>query len=295
MASSTKDLVLVIVGPTASGKSDIAMNVAKRRNGEIICADSRTIYKGMDLGTAKPTKEDQKEIPHHLLDIVRPGEKFTAYDFKKRAEEAIQDIQSRGKLPILVGGTGLYIDSVILDYQFSSEIDPTKRVEFEKLAVEQLIEYCYKSNINLPKNYKNKRHLVSAILHNNNTLPEKRDKPKSTIIVVGITTEKDVLKQRIAKRAEYIFSHGVVEEAKKLGKMYGWENEAMTGNIYPLIKSFLENKISLEEAKAKFVTLDWRLAKRQLTWLRRHDFICWYPLDKIEEIIITTLAKAEQK
>jgi len=295
MAPNSNKPLLVIVGPTASGKSDIAMKIAKKRHGEIICADSRTIYKGMDLGTAKPTKQDQKEVAHHLIDVVQPGGRFTAHDFKRQAEKVIEDIWSRNKLPILVGGTGLYVDSVVLDYQFPPEASSVRRLYLETLTTDQLIDYCYKNNIILPKNNKNKRHLVAAILHKNSILPDKRKQPKMTTHVVGITTEKTILRQRIARRAEYIFSHGVVEEAKELGKMYGWNNEAMTGNVYPLIKDYLEGELTLQEVKDKLITLEWRLAKRQLTWLKRHSFIHWSSLDRAENLILAILAKTEQK
>lgn len=120
MKARIKPLV-VIVGETASGKSDLAMLLANKFNGEIICADSRTVYKGMDIGTAKPSKSDQDKTPHYLLDLVEPGEKYNAATFKKDATEAIKEISSRGKLPIMVGGTGLYVDSVIFDYDFDNK------------------------------------------------------------------------------------------------------------------------------------------------------------------------------
>lgn len=119
--------LVVITGPTASGKTSLAMEVAKLFNGEIICADSRTIYKGMDIGTAKPTKKEQAAIPHHIIDVVEPNQSFTVADFKELALKAIDDITKRGKLPIMVGGTGLYIDSVIFDYQFGPAGDAKKK------------------------------------------------------------------------------------------------------------------------------------------------------------------------
>lgn len=111
--------LIVIVGPTASGKTTLAIELARRLDGEIICADSRTVYKGMDIGTAKPTEEEQLFVPHHLLDVVDPGERFTVADFKRLANEAIIDIIGRGKVPIMVGGSGLYIDAVLFDYKFA--------------------------------------------------------------------------------------------------------------------------------------------------------------------------------
>src|SRR5688572_21256799 len=155
--------LIVIAGPTASGKSALAMKVAKKYNGEIICADSRTVYKGMDIGTAKPSAVDRKEVPHHLLDIVQPNQPFTAADFKEQALAAIDDISGRGKLPIMVGGTGLYIDSVIFDYRFGDPADPDKRAQLQDMTLEQLQQMCVMEGIRLPENTKNKRHLVRAV------------------------------------------------------------------------------------------------------------------------------------
>lgn len=285
MAPHSDKPLLAIVGPTASGKSQLAITIAEALDGEIICADSRTIYKGMDLGTAKPSKEEQVAVKHHLLDVVEPGEKFTAYDFQHRAKEAISDIQKRGKLPILVGGTGLYIDSVILDYQFPLQLNEQEKERLENLDHRELLEYCIQNNINLPKNVKNKRHLILAITQKYASY-SKKESPDSNTFVVGIATKKEKLHQRIIQRAEYIFSHGIVDEAKKLGEMYGWDNEAMTGNIYPLIHKYLEGELSLSQVKEKFITLDRRLAKRQMTWLRRHTFIEWLPLEDAKQFII---------
>ena len=130
----TEQPLVVIAGPTASGKSELAMKLAERFNGEIICADSRTIYKNMDIGTAKPTKLDQKAITHHLLDMIEPGELFSVYDFQQQAKAAINAIRSSGKLPIMVGGTGLYIDSVVFYYYFTQKTD-SLRINLAKIKI----------------------------------------------------------------------------------------------------------------------------------------------------------------
>ena len=280
MASNSDKPLLVIVGPTASGKSDLAMKVATKYDGEIICADSRTIYRGMDIGTAKPSAEEQKQVPHHLLDVVSPGDRFTVYDFQQLAFRAIEGIRSRNKLPVMVGGTGLYIDSVIFNYQFPKQIPLKTRLRYEEMSTEELYKYCIKNNIKLPKNYKNKRHLINSIVrkNDNNSI---NNRIIDNIIIVGITTSKEELKQKIIQRAEHMFDQGVVDEAKKLGEIYGWNNEAMTGNIYPLIKKYIDGNLSYEEVIDKFTTLDWQLAKRQITWLKRNSHIQWMTKDLV--------------
>lgn len=286
--------LVVIVGPTASGKSELALKVAKAFDGELICADSRTVYKGMDIGTAKPTLQDQQAIKHHLLDVVEPGQVFTVHDFQRLAETAIADIRDRQKLPILVGGSGLYIDSIIFDYSFPAPTSLRQRQQLDELAIDELINYCQKNTITLPANQRNKRHLISAITRNG-SLSGKRSEPIDHCIIVGITTNQDILRQRITTRAEHLFSHGVVEEARNLGEMYGWNSEAMTADVYQVLRKLLGSKLSLEEAIEKNISLDWRLAKRQMTWFKRNCFIEWKSLIQAEHFLFALLAKTEQK
>jgi tRNA dimethylallyltransferase len=289
-AKSLKLLPLVVIaGPTASGKTSVAIKLAREFGGEIICADSRTVYKGMDIGTAKPTLEEQTGVPHWGLDLAQPGDYFTVADFKQYAEAKIADIRSRGKVPFLVGGTGLYIDAVLFDYRFGPVADPVRRAYLEGMSLEELHAYCSKNNIELPENYMNKRYVIRAI-EQKGISAKRQERPITNSIIVGIATDKELLRDRITQRAEQIFDSGVVEEATLLGKKYGWESEAMTGNIYPLIHSYLEGSISFVEMKDKFTTLDWRLAKRQLTWLRRNEFIKWMPLAEVYGYVSGLLA-----
>lgn len=281
--------LVVIVGPTASGKTSLAITIAKKFGGEIISADSRAIYKGMDIGTAKPTIEEQDGIPHWGLDLVEPDQRFTVADFKRYALEKIREIRTRGHIPILAGGTGLYVDAVIFDYQFGAQADTEKRAVLESMSLESLHEYCIKNNILLPENSLNKRYVIRAIEQKNiNT--KRRDAPIDNTIVVGIATDREILRMRIEARAEHIFDDGVVEEATILGKKYGWNHESMTGNIYPLVHSYLEGGLSADEMKEKFTTLDWRLAKRQLTWLRRNSFIRWGSPTEVKDYLYRALA-----
>ena len=282
--------LIVIVGPTASGKTGLAIELAERFGGEIISADSRAIYKGMDIGTAKPSAEEQARVPHWGLDLVEPGVSFSAADFKAYALQKIDEIRARGHVPFLVGGTGLYVDAVVFDYQFGPVADSTTRQKFEAMSIEELHDYCRNNNIRLPENEHNKRYVIRSIERAG--MPDvKRSEPISACIIVGITTDREVLRQRIIGRAEQLFQDGVVEEAIMLGEKYGWVNEAMTGNIYPLVRQYHQHELSLDEIKQKFVTLDWRLAKRQLTWLKRNPYIRWLPLDEARTYLTQTLAK----
>jgi len=285
--------LIVIVGPTASGKTSLALDLAEKFHGEIICADSRTIYTGMDIGTAKPTLAEQARVPHWGLDLVEPNETYSVADFKQYATKKIEEIRGRGHIPFLVGGTGLYVDAVIFNYQFGAKADATLRTSLENMTIQQLHAHCKTHNVTLPENRLNKRYVIRAI--------ERKDaKPsiKTTLIdqaiVVGIATDKELLRARISLRTEQLFDNGVVLEATKLGKKYGWNSQAMTGNIYPLINLYLKNESTLEEIKVKFTTLDWRLAKRQLTWLKRNPHITWLPLVEAGNYLAQLLAN-EQK
>lgn len=277
--------LIVICGPTASGKTQLAIELAEKLNGEIICADSRTIYRGMDIGTAKPSQDDQLKVAHWGLDLVLPGERFTVADFKKYADQKIATIRSNGRVPIMVGGSGLYVDSVIFNYQFGPPVNVALRSSLQEKTVEQLHDHCIKNNINLPENTKNKRYLIRAIEQKNNHSTD-RQKLINNCIVVGITTENEQLRERITARIEHMFENDVVGEAKLLGDKYGWDSEAMTGNIYRLIGRYLEGEFDIDQLKRMIVTADWRLAKRQLTWLKRNQHITWIESSELQKYVI---------
>jgi tRNA dimethylallyltransferase len=266
--------LVVVVGPTASGKTAYAIEMARAVGGEIICADSRTIYAGMDIGTAKPTAEERALVPHWGLDLVEPGERYTVADFKQYTNRKIAEIRARGNVPFLVGGTGLYVDAVLFDYQFGDEVDPGLRSRLEDLSLQQLHEYCFNNNIELPSDSRNKRRLI-RVIERKGAERTGDEQLMSNTIVVGIATDRSELRTRISFRAEQILTNGVVEEATLLGKKYGWKSEAMTGNVYPLIRSYLTGELRDTQLVDKFSTSDWQLAKRQLTWLRRNPHIYW--------------------
>ena len=282
--------LIVIVGPTASGKTALAITLAEKFEGEIICADSRTVYRDMNIGTAKPTADEQSRVPHWGLNIVDPDERFTAADFKQYAMKKIEDIRARGRVPFLVGGTGLYIDSVLFDYQFGQNTDESFRNYLQSMNIESLQKYCTEHNIELPENKANKRYLIRAI-EQNGVNHKRNNVPLTNSVIVGISTEKNLLRTRIEHRAEHIFEDGVVKEAIKLGKKYGWKSEAMTGNIYRVIKKYLAGEITMQEAQQLNATADWRLAKRQITWLKRNSYIEWQTLSEAEHYLSDTLAR----
>lgn len=284
-----KTPLIVIVGPTASGKTSLAINLAEIYGGEIICADSRTVYKDMDIGTAKPSYEDCQRVPHWGIDLIYPYEYFSAAEFKQYALKKIEDIRSRNKIPFLVGGTGLYIDAIVFDYKFGNKSDVKKRTLLEKLNIEELWKYCRKNNIELPDNYNNKRYVIRCIEQggiNNNRKVE----INNNTIVVGISTDRDNLRKRIKDRIEQFFDNNVVEEAKILGKIYGWDNRAMSGNIYPILHKYIDNEIGIEEAKVEIFYRDWHLAKRQMTWFRRNKNIEWLELNQVSSYIYSRMA-----
>lgn len=278
--------LIVITGPTASGKTGLALALAERCGGEIICADSRTIYKGMDIGTAKPTREEQSRVPHHLLDVVEPGDTFTVKDFQAHADETIKDIRRRGKVPFLVGGTGLYVDAVALEYQWPKQA--ADREQFESYANVELLAMLKKQHIALPVNTANRRHLINALVRDGKA-GESLSAPRETTHVVAIATDKAILEARIRDRAREMFEGGVIEETSRLAERYGWDSEAMTSNIYPIVRRVIEGEITEAEAVELFIIRDRQLAKRQVTWLKRHDFVQWLPLEDAGSYIETIL------
>ena len=284
--------LIVVVGPTASGKTSLAIKLAKKFNGEIISADSRAIYKGMDIGTAKPTPSEQKQIKHWGIDLVEPDERFTVADFQKYANAKIEEIKVRGKIPFLVGGSGLYIDSVIFDYEFSNDVNSDLRTRLNKMMMEELQNYCENNNILLPENHKNKRYLVRAIEHQN-VVKNNRLKIRNNTYVVGITTDKNQLEERIKTRVEQMFCDELYDEVRRLTTKYSFDLESMKSNIYPIVYRMLNDEISRDEAMVLAQTDDWHLAKKQMTWFRRNPEIKWLTLADAENYLTKVIATGE--
>ena len=282
--------LVVLVGPTASGKSRIALQLAEKFNGEIISADSRAIYKHLDIGTAKPTLDQLQKVPHHLIDIVEPDQPFTAADFKQAANEAIADVASRGKLPILVGGTGLYVDSVIFDYTFLPPGDAQERERLSRLSVEALQQLLKARGIPLPLNEHNPRHLIRRL--EAGYIPTEPRQLRANTVVIGIEVEPDELKQRIAIRVDAMFAQGLAHEATSMGERYGWQVQALQTIGYREFRAYAEGTQSLTETHDQIVQDTISYAKRQRTWFKRNKSIQWgRNRENIEDIITTFLSK----
>lgn len=267
--------LVVIVGETASGKSDLAMQLAKKFNGEIIAADSWTVRQEVNIGTSKPSKKDQLEIPHHLIDIVPACSDFTAALFKEKANRAIDDIAGRGKLPIMVGGTGLYIDSVIFDYSFLDDSDNNyNRDELNGKSLQELLDMAKAKKLPLEKiDTRNKRRVI-RLIETNGDQPTKAEIRANTL-VLGVQSTKEVLEQRIANRTKHMIEAGLKDEVAQLAEKYGWECEALKGIGYIEWKPFFEGNQTVAETEERINISTKKLAKRQRTWFKRNKSIHW--------------------
>lgn len=278
MVATRKLNLLVIVGPTASGKSRLAMELAHKLDGEIIAADSRTVYKGMDIGTAKPTKGELEAIAHWGIDLVPPGRPFSAAQFKEYVLGKISEIRNRGKLPILVGGTGLYIDGVLFDFNFIK--GKAERAELEKLNDEQLRQTITNLGYEMPQNRHNRRHLIRT-LERQGRVGSSRKKPLPGSLLIGLNLPDEELKRNISNRADQMFNSGVIEETKGLIYTFGQPAVESSSYIYKICASLINGEIDKETAQQLFKTADWQYARRQKTWFKRNKFIQWYPNAKV--------------
>ncbi|MBZ9572201.1 tRNA (adenosine(37)-N6)-dimethylallyltransferase MiaA [Patescibacteria group bacterium] len=290
---STQNLpkLIVILGPTASGKTKLSIRLAKKLNGEIISADSRQIYKEMDIGTAKPSRKEIKKIPHHLIDIVWPDQEFNVAIYKKMAIKAIKNIQKRKKLPLLVGGTGLYIQAIVDNIEFP-EIPPQAKLrkKLEKKTKKELFKTYKKLDPEGAEiiDKENKRRLIRAIEVCEVTgksfwKQRKKGKPFFDILKIGIKLPKTELKKRVEKRVEKMFKLGLEKEVKNLVKKYGrglpslqaigyqeWFSFAKASEDKKRRTFFSLTKNEKEEVKKLISCHTIQFAKRQMTWFKKH-------------------------
>jgi tRNA dimethylallyltransferase len=284
--------LIVIVGETASGKSALAMEVAQRLGGELICADSWTVYAGFDIGSAKPSAQEKLLVPHHLLDVANPLEGFSAVRFQELARETIVDITSRGRVPIMVGGTGLYVDSVLYEYSFLGAPSPELRAELNALTLNQLIERAENAGYDLTGiDLRNKRRVI-RLIENNGLRPTKRDMRPNTL-VLGLRTPREVLLKRVTARVDAMLAAGLEAEVRELVERYGWEVEPMKGIGYREWREYFLGVQDLAETRARIIKSTIDLAKRQRTWFKRNSSIQWLDdRSNAVEVITTFLNKS---
>lgn len=288
MSEAKQYPLIAIVGPTASGKTKLAVQLAKKHNGAIICADSRTVYRGMNVGTAEPTIDEMDGVQHYMLDLVDPNDTFTLYDFQRLANKYIQGIRAKGQVPFLVGGSGLYIDSVLFDYKLGDAPDKKLRQNLNDLSIHDLLMLMKNQHIEMPSNFNNKRHLIRAIEQNGvNTL--RNETLIENAYVVGIAANRNVIEQRIRDRALKMLDDGLIDETRNLVAKYGADCEPLRKNLYGEVQAYLRNELTMDELIERMVIVDRRLAKKQMTWFRRNPQIEWLDLENaalhIDEIL----------
>jgi tRNA dimethylallyltransferase len=272
---------------TGSGKSALGIELASLYNGEIVAADSKTVYKGMDISTAKPTKSERSAVVHHLIDVVSPAQAFTVADFKVQAKEAIDDIVCRGKVPFLVGGTGLYVDALLYDFTLRPmAIDQNLRAQLSRLSIDELQCYILQRGLVLPRDNNNPRRLIRTI-ESNGAIPH-RDKVRPDTLIVGLYIDRENLRKRIILRVNSMVKAGLVDELKALAAQYEWHIPALQTPGCKAFRGFLESGLTLDEAIAAFVQNDMNLAKRQYTWFKRNKDVHWVNSKEESVELVTT-------
>ena len=292
-----KPKVIVICGPTASGKTALSIELAQKINGEIVSADSMQIYKDMTIGTAKPTKEEMQGIKHYLIDCISPEHRYSVAEYKKDAENAIEKILKKGKIPIVVGGTGLYVDSLIYGIEYTeTKIDQNYRKELEKLVEEKGLEYVYNKAKEIDpeavqKISKNDKKRILRILEiyketgktkTQQEIESRKNEVKYDYKVFAINMERQILYNRINKRVDIMIQKGLIEEVQNLLKKYKQFPTAMQGLGYKEVVQYLNKEYTKEEMIENIKMQTRRYAKRQLTWFRKNKQTIW--LDGTNEI-----------
>ena len=297
-----KPIVIVIAGPTASGKTSLSIELAKKINGEIVSSDSMQIYKDMTIGSAKPTKEEMQGIKHYLIDEVLPTERFSVAEYKKRAEKAIDEILQKGKVPIVVGGTGLYINSLVYGIEYNEiEYDEKYRQDLTEIAkTEGGLQKLYNEAKKIdekaiekisPNDTKRIIRILEIWKATGKTKTElekesRKNEVKYDYKIFGITMERNILYERINKRVDIMVESGLIEEVQNLIKKYPTFPTAMQAIGYKEIVEYLEGKLTKEEAIDKIKQESRRYAKRQMTWFNKTENLKWINgLDDIQNNI----------
>jgi tRNA dimethylallyltransferase len=298
-------VVLAVVGPTAAGKTALAVLLAERLGGEIICADSRTIYRGMDIGTAKPDAGQRARVPHHLLDVVAPDQALSLAECQRLALAAIADVQARGRLPLLVGGTGQYVHAVVEGWRIPAvppDFDLRARLEAEAEAAGAEALHARLAALDPVAagriDHRNVRRVIRALevcIVAGRPISElqARQPPPFRPVQIGVTRPRDVLYARIDARVDQMIADGLVEEVRRLAAAgYGWELPAMTGLGYRQIGAYLRGEIDLAEAVHRIKKQTRRLVQQQYNWFRLTDpAIRWVDPDETPFEAILALAE----
>ena len=267
--------IIVITGPTGVGKTKMSIELAKRIDAEIINADSMQVYKDLNIGTAKITEEEKEGIPHHLFDIVEPTNMYTVYDYQKDARDIINDVLSRGKKIIIVGGTGLYIKALLYDYKFIKE---DKTYDFSKMSNEEILDKInsYNLDINLHINNRKRLERVLTKLYNNNMQTEKTDTTLYDFVAIGLTTTRDNLYKIIDNRVDKMIEDGLIDEVEELYKKNIHSKAINTGIGYKELYKYFDKEISLDEAISLIKKNSRHYAKRQYTFFNNQMNIKWF-------------------
>ena len=271
-------MVICIVGPTGVGKTKLSVELAKKLNGEIINADSTQVYKGLDVATAKITEKEKEGIPHYLFDIKTIEEDYTVYDYQKDARKVIDDILKRGKTPILVGGTGLYIKACLYDYKFNEELN---KKDYSSLSLDELYQQLLKIDPNTNIHHNNRKRIERSLDYyysNNETLfsKEKTNKLLYDTYFIGLTCDRDILYNRINKRVDMMVENGLLEEAKKIYDTNIRTKAVLTPIGYKELFKYFDGEITLVESLDLIKQNSRRYAKRQYTWNNHQIPVKWF-------------------
>lgn len=274
--------VICIVGPTGVGKTKLSIELAKKLNGEIINADSTQVYKGMDIATAKVTEEEKENIPHHLFDIKEMNENYTVYDYQKDCRLKIDEILKKGKTPIIVGGTGLYIKAALYDYRFEEENDNIN--EYIEYSNDELYDKLLSIDPSTTIHKNNRKRVVRALNYfdkNNKSISsnEKTDKLLYDVIFVGLTTDREILYDRINKRVDIMLENGLIEEAKKIYDTNIRSKAVLTPIGYKELFEYFDGNITLDESLELIKQRSRKYAKRQYTWNNHQFNVNWFNVD----------------
>ena len=269
--------IIVIVGPTGVGKTKLSIELAKKLDAEIINGDSVSIYKELDIGSAKPSLEEREGIPHHLIDIKDVCEDYTVFDYQKDVRKLIEEINSRGKRIIIVGGTGLYIKAALYDYNFT---EGTTNNTYEDLSNAEILEKIKKYDVELP-NINNRIRLVRLLnkLENNEEITNNKDCLLYPVKVIGLTTDRKYLYERINKRVDIMVENGLLDEINKLKDKYKTSRVLNSGIGYKEFYDYLFNNKSLEDTLYEIKRDSRRFAKRQYTFFNHQFNTTWFDVD----------------